>query len=381
MRSLLFLILFLALPTLATANCTNAEKDAIENYFKKLPSVFHNFYSNRQYLETENSCSFTTTTNEKVVGNKTNLTIISTYVANLTDEASFQNINLQNIKRDGIQTVFYSKADGGGKKEEVNFKLNLRNGIETLWYKNGNKQSEAKYLNDLLNGTETIWSEDGKVISTKNYINGLEATADLEIQNEKQKIADDAIRIKEEKKKLEEAKKQAEEERLRIQQIDRESKIELARIEKEERDIKLGLKGDGSNNDLICQKYGFKLKSEAYSKCRLDLDIAQQQAEAQLILYEEQKRQYEFQHSQHEAAIAKAESDKRAKEWFNIIMYGLGRSGGKTHDEAAPALYGLPMYPSQPPQPPVINIIPPISRPGQYMQCTYNNFTRLMQCN
>ena len=374
-------MLFFMCPILAVANCTNAEKDAIENYFKKLPSVFQNYYGDRRYIDDNNGCRFTTSSNEIAAGSITNLTIVSNYILTLGNNEDLQKINAANLKRDGTQTIFYSKSDGGGKKEETKLKLNLRNGLMTRWYKNGNKQSEVNYENDLVNGKEIIWSEDGKIISSKNYNNGLEINAELEIQNEKQKIADDIARKKEEKLKIEEERKQAEEEKIRIQQIDRDSKIELARMEKEERQIKLKQKSDGSNNDLLCQKYGFKFGTEAYSKCRMDLDIAQQQAEAQLTLYEEQKRQYEFEHSQREAAIAKAESDKRANEWFNIIMYGLGRSGGKTHDQAAPALYGLPMYPSQPPQPPVINMVPPISRPGQYMQCTYNNLTRLMQCN
>jgi antitoxin component YwqK of YwqJK toxin-antitoxin module len=380
-KNILIIALLTLISTLANATCSNLEKEAIENYFKKLPGVFHNYYGDRKYIESKDDCRFTTTSNEIAAGSITNLTIHSSYVLILGNNENLQKINAWNLKRDGTQTTYYSKVDGGGKKEEASLKLNFRNGLMTRWYKNGNKQSEASYENDLVNGKETIWSEDGIILSSKNYINGLESSPELEIQNVKQKIVDEAERKKEEKQRLEEDRKQAKEEKLRLQEIDRQSKIELARMEKEDRQIKLKQKGDGSNNDLICQKYGFKFGSEAYSKCRMDLDIAQQQAEAQFTLYEEQKRQYEYEHSQREAAIAKAESDKRANEWFNIIMYGLGRSGGKTHDEAAPALYGLPMYPSQPPQPPVINIIPPISRPGQYMHCTYNNFTRLMQCN
>ena len=141
--------------------------------------------------------------------------------------------------------------------------------------------------------------------------------------------------------------------------------------------------GDGSNNDSICQKYGFKVGDEGYKRCRLDLDVAQRQAEAQMAQYDQQKRQYEEQKRQYETALAAEESRQTAKAWGNVLMYGLGRAGGSTHDQAAPALYGLPMYPRPPtaPAPSIVNVYPPISRPGQNMTCNYDYFSKLMRCN
>jgi hypothetical protein len=46
---------------------------------------------------------------------------------------------------------------------------------------------------------------------------------------------------------------------------------------------------DGSNNDNICQQYGFKVGEDSYKKCRLDLDVAQRQAEAEMLQFEQQK--------------------------------------------------------------------------------------------
>ena len=163
------------------------------------------------------------------------------------------------------------------------------------------------------------------------------------------------------------------------------SKIEKANIEHSSTSAQITPSrpvevGDGSNNDNICQKYGFQVGNEGYKKCRLDLDIAQRQAEAQMAQYDQQKRQYMEQKSQYETAMAAEEKRKETQAWGNVLMYGLGLAGGRTRDEAAPALYGLPMYPRQP-TPPTVNIIPPISRPGQNMRCDYDYYTKLMRCN
>lgn len=134
--------------------------------------------------------------------------------------------------------------------------------------------------------------------------------------------------------------------------------------------------GDGSNNDNICQKYGFKVGDEGYKRCRLDLDVAQRQAEADMAQFEQQKRQYEEQKRQYEAAIAAEESRKEVQAWSNVLMYGLGLAGGRTHSEAAPALYGLPMYPRQPT---FQNYT--ITSPRGITNCVYQPRMNLMNCN
>jgi len=134
--------------------------------------------------------------------------------------------------------------------------------------------------------------------------------------------------------------------------------------------------GDGSNNDNICQKYGFKVGEDGYKNCRLDLDVAQRQAESDMAQFEQQKRQYEEQKRQYEAAIAAEESRKTAQAWGNVLMYGLGLAGGRTHDQAAPALYGLPMYPRQPT---FQNFT--ITTPRGHSNCVYNTRMNLMNCN
>jgi len=140
--------------------------------------------------------------------------------------------------------------------------------------------------------------------------------------------------------------------------------------------IKSAETGDGSNNDKICQQYGFKVGEENYKRCRLDLDIAQRQAEADLAQYEQQKRHYEEQKALYEKQLADAKSRELTQGIFNMLNYGLGRYGGKTHDEAAPALYGLPMYPTQPT---FQNYT--ITTPRGISNCVYNTRMNLMNCN
>lgn len=134
--------------------------------------------------------------------------------------------------------------------------------------------------------------------------------------------------------------------------------------------------GDGSNNDSICQKYGFKVGDESYKRCRLDLDVAQRQAEAELAQYEQQKRQYEEQKRQYEAQIQAEHDRKETEAGMNLLMYGLGLASGRTHSEAAPALYGLPMSPRQPT---FQNYT--ITTPRGITNCVYQPRMNLMNCN
>lgn len=73
------------------------------------------------------------------------------------------------------------------------------------------------------------------------------------------------------------------------------------------------IKGDGSNDDVICQKYGFDVGTEFYKNCRLELKLAEDKAkdqfrqyELQQSAYQEQFRQYEEQNRIREDAIEAA---------------------------------------------------------------------------
>ncbi len=150
-------------------------------------------------------------------------------------------------------------------------------------------------------------------------------------------------------------------------------------------------KGDGSNDDGICQKYGFKVGDESYKKCRLELKIAQDRADDQLRQYElqkqaydEQVRQYQQQNRIREAAIEEQRLAKERQDNINLLTFGLGIATGRTFYEAAPALSGQPMrqreYPQiiPPPQPTFDNfqLVTPYGRSN----CSYNSMSRQMNC-
>lgn len=138
------------------------------------------------------------------------------------------------------------------------------------------------------------------------------------------------------------------------------------------------IRGDDSEEDRVCQKYGFKVGNSDYKQCRMNLDIAKQQAEAQQRVYDEQVRQYNQQKVEYEARVEQAKKDKEAKDMFNLLMYGINRAGGKTHDEAAPALYGLPAYPSQPQAPVQPVPLEPIG--GRTMDCHWDVWRKVYRC-
>lgn len=139
------------------------------------------------------------------------------------------------------------------------------------------------------------------------------------------------------------------------------------------------LKGDDSQEDVMCQKYGFAVGSTNYNSCRMNLDMAKQNAIQQQKFHEEQVRQYNEQKRIYDEQQAKAKADKDAEDTFNLIMYGLNRAGGKTHDEAAPALYGLPAYPKQPP--PVIQQAPIQPIGGTTLECSWDVWRKVYRCN
>ena len=137
--------------------------------------------------------------------------------------------------------------------------------------------------------------------------------------------------------------------------------------------------GDGSQEDGVCQKYGFKVGKPDYKQCRLNLDIAKREAEAQDRIYQQQLRQYNEQKRSYEAQVAEAERKQKSKQVFNMLMYGINRLGGSTHNEAAPALYGLPAYPKQPR--PQIQHPPMQMYNGGSLTCRWDTWRKVYKCN
>jgi len=76
---------------------------------------------------------------------------------------------IDNIK-DGLWSEWFPN---GNKKTEILYtKGNLVNGTYSEWYDNGQIKESKKYLNLQLNGIHSKWFSNGKLESTLNYANG-----------------------------------------------------------------------------------------------------------------------------------------------------------------------------------------------------------------
>ena len=72
--------------------------------------------------------------------------------------------------------------------------------------------------------------------------------------------------------------------------------------------------GDGSQDDTTCRNYGFTVGSSNYSQCRLQIDLAKQQAAQQQAQYEEQ--------------LAAQEKERNRRRGEAIFRLGMGMLGG-----------------------------------------------------
>ena len=62
--------------------------------------------------------------------------------------------------------------ENGQKMEEVMFKNDQKDGLETQWHENGKKKLEANFINDKLMNFIN-WNEDGKKIKEGRWIEDL----------------------------------------------------------------------------------------------------------------------------------------------------------------------------------------------------------------
>jgi len=72
--------------------------------------------------------------------------------------------------------------------------------------------------------------------------------------------------------------------------------------------------GDGSSDHLTCDKYGFRVGTTEYAQCRMQIDLARNQAQAQ-------QRQYEEQIAAQQKAKDKAKGEA-------ALLLGLGMMAG-----------------------------------------------------
>jgi hypothetical protein len=99
--------------------------------------------------------------------------------------------------------------------------------------------------------------------------------------------------------------------------------------------------GDGSNDDSTCQSYGFKPASSDYSSCRLQIDLAKQNAKQQQDIYQQQKAQYDEQ-------VAAIEKQKAKERNMKQLEMGLRMMGGQSVQDAAMATARMPPLPQAP---------------------------------
>lgn len=192
---------------------------------------------------------------------------------------------------------------------------------------------------------------------------GSEIKFEFDVQKHKTTLKNSAEEARRQAK--EQAKqewKAREEQEKRIKEYAAEQKRTAARVAKE---------GDNSPDDLTCKKYGIKPNTPNYGQCRMQLDMARQQAAAAA---EQQQRQYEAQQRQYEAELAarKAERQKEKDRQVGMALIGIG-TGMMTGKSVGTAVSDMssPVRPAPPPNTPQTQVITlPNSRP---VTCTTVN--------
>lgn len=126
------------------------------------------------------------------------------------------------------------------------------------------------------------------------------------------------------------------------------------------------LKGDGTQNDQTCQRYGYIPDTSDYSDCRMKIDMAQKEAIQAQARYEAELRVYQQQ-------LADAERARRRDLAMRQLQIGLGMMSGSRSNSTA--VINTP----PPPQPPITNQT--IRLPsGQQLYCSTNTAAGYTSC-
>ena len=173
---------------------------------------------------------------------------------------------------------------------------------------------------------------------------------------EKKKILDDAAA---EKKRLAEAERmekikaetESKAEKLRFETEEKARKIQAAideknrkiQAENEARNRKtleqeaakakkieqerVARDGDGSSEDKLCQKYGFKPQANGYAECRMKLDQAKRESEAAQAKYEREKAAYD-------QRVAEIEKERERARSLKQLELGLRMLSGQSPMDA-----------------------------------------------
>jgi hypothetical protein len=197
--------------------------------------------------------------------------------------------------------------------------------------------------------TELSFSLDKRQLSAmRGRVRAEAALVARQAQEQKRLDRETEIKLARDIKERESQERRAAEELVSKQRkAAADRKRELTRVARE---------GDGSSDDLLCKKYGFKPNTQAYASCRMQIDVAKREMQQQQAMYEAQQQQ--IQQAQ--------EAERKRRQSDFLLGMGLRMMGGQSASGAAiDQSVGAPMY-----QPP-----PPSSRTytfpnGRMMTCT-----------
>jgi hypothetical protein len=159
------------------------------------------------------------------------------------------------------------------------------------------------------------------------------------------------------------------------------SKLDTPRVEWAKKEIagliEKGLtnvgQGDGSEDDKLCQKFGFQVLSDQYAQCRLKVDVAKREAQDRQRAYELAKRRYDEEVARYEQQKAEIERERERRKGEALMRFGLALMGGtsphasENFANAGRQMLGMP--PVEPPRPRIENFT--ITNPGGRMiNCT-----------
>lgn len=148
------------------------------------------------------------------------------------------------------------------------------------------------------------------------------------------------------------------EQRLALEKKEREASARRRDAELKQEANRKVREGDGSQDDLLCKKYGFRPNTQAYAGCRMQIDVAKREMQQQQAFYQAQQQQ-----------IQQAQEVERKRRQSDFLLgMGLRMMGGQSAPGAAiDQSVGAPMY--QPPLPSSRTYTFPN---GRMMTCTSN---------
>lgn len=128
--------------------------------------------------------------------------------------------------------------------------------------------------------------------------------------------------------------------RLAEEARERESLLREAEAKRTREQERIKREGDGSQDDLLCKKYGFKPNTDAYRACRLQIDVAKKEMQQQRLIYLDQQRK--FQEAQ--------DAERRRRQSDFMLGMGLRMMAGQSATSAAiDQSIGAPLYQPTPP--------------------------------